>query len=160
MAFLLTESDMERPSNWAALTAATSNVSSQGSEIEAAQINRLLRERELRGKIIECMSNAIKCVETLTSSSSANPDNHGMSDLFVTRMKSALSVYERSLPDKFALNDISPPTSIQITIRMREDLGTIVTETGQLVLNKNSIICGNRNELIHLVRSGHADLLH
>lgn len=148
---------MERASNWAELTAATSPTAQL--EIEAAQIDRLYKERELRGKIIESMGNAIKCVESLMTSASATTDNHGMSDLFVTRMKAALSVYERTVPDKFTLNDTTPPNSIQVTIRMREDLGTIVTETGQLVLNKNSIICGNRSELIHLVRSGHADLL-
>lgn len=149
---------MERASNWAELTA-PKTVEAQ-TEVECAQIDRLLKEREMRAKTIECMGNAIKCVEAMITSSTASVDNFNMSDVFVTRIKAALSTFERTIPDKFTLNDTSPPNSIQVTIRMREDLGTIVTETGQLVLNKNSIICGNRNELIHLVRSGHADLLH
>jgi hypothetical protein len=144
---------MERPSNWAEISSSASL-----HEIDFAQIEQLRKEREKRSKVIQCMNSAVKCVESLLTTNSPN-ETFGLSDTFISRMKGAISTYEKSLQEKFTLNDTAPPRSLQITIKMRKDLGTIVTENGQIVLNQNCIINGSRSELIHLVRGGYADLL-
>jgi len=143
---------MERPSNWAEISSGSLH------EIDFAQIEQLRKERAKRAKVIQCMNSAVKYVESILTTN-VPTETFGLSDIFASRMKSAIATYEKSLQDKYTLNDTAPPRSLQITIKMREDLGTIVTENGQIILNKNCIINGNRSELIHLVRGGHAELL-
>lgn len=142
-------------SNWAELT---NNESLQKTAVtDFSSITQARKDRHKRLKVLTCMNDAVKCVELLLY---CNPvDNVSLSDTFVSRMKSAISNFEKTMSERFVLSDVTPPKHINITIRMKEDLGTIVTESGQIVLNKHSIVSGSRAELIHLIRAGHAEYL-
>lgn len=140
-------------SNWAKLSASVQ----QDEPIHSIDVGKLQQARDQRLKIIKHMSNAISCVESMMF----NPTliSNGMSDAFVNRMKTVVSTYEKSLPDFVSLSDFVPPHGIHVTIQVKENIGTIMTENGQIALNKHSIVSGNRSDLMHLVQSGAADLI-
>lgn len=164
---------MDRHSSWSddlskskpIITTTTTIAATQQQQHDVAEIieeiERLGNERHRRLKIIQCMNGALRSVEHLMSSKSSKMmEKHGMmSDSFHGRIKTAISTYEKSIGHGFSLGENVPPKDLQITVRMCDDMGTIITESGQLVLRKDSIVSGLRSDLLHLVHSGHAELL-
>lgn len=141
---------------WAELSANSANLNRD----DFKDITALRKDREKRLKIINCIQQSLKATEHLICGQTLTNSNFGLSDTFINRMKGAIAEFERNFQDRLVLSDTLPPKGLLITIRMKEDLGTILTEHGQLILNKNCIISGNRSELIHLVKGGHAELLY
>lgn len=150
----------------AAMTKEALPVADLDPDFEFRDILRVRADRDKRLRVIQCMSAAVKHVESLVGA--LDPRQHmlhtdavQLSDAFERRVSAAISNYEREFKDRFALKDaIAPPKNLLVTVKMLTDLGSIVTESGHLVLNKNSIVSGNRADLIHLVRAGNAELLH